>query len=74
MLMVQVPAQVFGVAGKYASALYVSAFKTKKLESVEKEMKELAEVRSCPLLASIAHLVSCDLLADRHIMTATLTD
>lgn len=32
---------MFGVGGKYASALYVSAFKAKALDSVEKEMNEL---------------------------------
>ncbi len=36
--MVRPPIQVFGTDGKYASALYSAAAKTKKLDDVEKEL------------------------------------
>ncbi|GJP29432.1 hypothetical protein CLOM_g16695 [Closterium sp. NIES-68] len=41
---VKVPTSVFGVAGKYASALYVSAVRGQQVEAVEREMRELVTV------------------------------
>ncbi|RUS90852.1 hypothetical protein EGW08_001359 [Elysia chlorotica] len=39
--LVQPPIQVFGVEGRYATALYSAASKTSKLEAVEKELSAL---------------------------------
>lgn len=36
----QAPVQVFGLEGRYASALYSAASKKKNLEKVEKELKD----------------------------------
>lgn len=44
--LVQPPIQVFGVDGRYASAAYSAAAKEKKLEVVEKDLKQLKEVLS----------------------------
>ncbi|CAI7918175.1 unnamed protein product [Closterium sp. NIES-54] len=50
---VKVPTAVFGVAGKYASALYVSAVRGGKVDAVEREMRELAAVTGAnPTFAS----------------------
>eukprot|EP00270_Netrium_digitus_P002512 TRINITY_DN1283_c0_g1_i1.p1 TRINITY_DN1283_c0_g1~~TRINITY_DN1283_c0_g1_i1.p1 ORF type:complete len:259 (+),score=100.75 TRINITY_DN1283_c0_g1_i1:79-855(+) len=43
---VKVPAPVFGIAGKYASALYVSATRAAVLPQVEEEVATLAEAAS----------------------------
>lgn len=37
----QAPIQVFGVEGRYASALYSAASKQKQLEQVEKDLKDI---------------------------------
>lgn len=37
----QTPLQIFGIDGRYASALYSAASKQKQLEVVEKELKGL---------------------------------
>lgn len=37
----QTPIQVFGIEGRYATALYSAASKQNKLEAVEKETKSL---------------------------------
>lgn len=37
----QAPIQVFGVEGRYATALYSAASKEKKLDVVEKDLKAL---------------------------------
>jgi F-type H+-transporting ATPase subunit O len=38
---VKLPAQVFGLAGRYANALYMAASKVNSLDSVETDLKEL---------------------------------
>merc|ERR1712121_578172 len=38
------PVQVFGLAGRYASALYSAAIKEKKLDAVEKELVDLQKL------------------------------
>lgn len=40
-LLFQPPIQVFGLEGRYATALYSAASKTKQLDSVEKELVNL---------------------------------
>ncbi|CAH1224876.1 ATP5O [Branchiostoma lanceolatum] len=42
--MVKAPIQVFGVAGRYATALYSAASKEKKLDAVEKDLNALQGV------------------------------
>lgn len=37
----QPPVAVFGIEGRYATALYSAAMKEKKIDSVEKDMKDL---------------------------------
>lgn len=39
--MVKTPVQVFGLEGRYATALYSAASKEKQLESVERELNQL---------------------------------
>jgi len=39
--LVQAPIQVFGIDGRYATAAYSAAVKEKKLEAVEKDLKQL---------------------------------
>lgn len=39
--MIQAPVQVFGVEGRYASALYSAASKQKQLDQVEKDLKDI---------------------------------
>jgi F-type H+-transporting ATPase subunit O len=39
--MVKAPVQVFGVEGRYASALYSAASKQKQLDQVEKDLKDI---------------------------------
>jgi len=38
---VKAPIQVFGIEGRYATALYSAAVKQKKLEAVEKDLVQL---------------------------------
>lgn len=45
---VQAPISVHGVAGKYATALYVSAVKANSLDPVEKEIKAVVEAATAP--------------------------
>lgn len=40
--LVQPPVQVFGVEGRYATALYSAAMKKKSLDAVDKDIKELS--------------------------------
>ncbi|XP_047478762.1 ATP synthase subunit O, mitochondrial-like [Penaeus chinensis] len=40
--LVQPPVQVFGVEGRYATALYSAAMKKKALDAVDKDLKELS--------------------------------
>jgi len=40
--LVKAPIQVFGIAGRYASAIYSAASKEKQLENVEKDLKEIS--------------------------------
>ncbi|CAD5122547.1 DgyrCDS10962 [Dimorphilus gyrociliatus] len=42
--LVQAPVQVFGVEGRYAHALYSAAVKEKKLDSVDKDLKQLQKL------------------------------
>lgn len=37
----QPPVAVFGVEGRYATALYSAAMKEKKIDAIEKDMKDL---------------------------------
>jgi len=39
---VKAPIQIFGIEGRYATAIYSAASKEKQLESVEKDLKELS--------------------------------
>ncbi|KAL3078216.1 hypothetical protein niasHS_012103 [Heterodera schachtii] len=41
---VRPPVQVAGIEGKYASALYSSGIKEKKLENIEKELRQVKEL------------------------------
>eukprot|EP00894_Picocystis_sp_ML_P003627 jgi/Pico_ML_1/54144/g4562.t1 len=41
---VQLPLKLYGVPGRYASALFVTASKAKKLDLVEKELKTIASM------------------------------
>jgi F-type H+-transporting ATPase subunit O len=43
----QAPLQLFGVEGRYAHALYSAASKEKKLDAVEKDLKN---IQVCTLL------------------------
>lgn len=38
------PVQVYGVEGKYAAALYSSAVKSKKLDTLDKDFKSVHEL------------------------------
>lgn len=42
--MVKTPIQVYGVEGRYASALYSAAVKTKTLETVDKDLQKVKEL------------------------------
>lgn len=44
--LVKPPIQVFGIEGRYATALYSAASKSKKLEVVDKDMKKLESLMS----------------------------
>lgn len=46
----QPPVQVFGVEGRYATALYSAAMKKKSLDAVDKDIKELSvSTKTCSL-------------------------
>nr|XP_046221500.1 ATP synthase subunit O, mitochondrial-like isoform X1 [Oncorhynchus gorbuscha] len=49
----QAPIDVYGVGGRYATALFSAASKQKKLEQVEKEMRTLSALIKDPKLSSI---------------------
>ena len=40
------PVQVYGVEGKYAAALYSSAVKSKKLDTIDKDLKSVHDLYS----------------------------
>lgn len=49
--LVQPPVQVFGVEGRYATALYSAAMKNKALDAVDKDVKEISSLmKTDPLL------------------------
>ncbi|XP_007519804.1 ATP synthase subunit O, mitochondrial [Erinaceus europaeus] len=47
------PVQVYGVEGRYATALYSAASKQNKLEQVEKELLRVAQILKEPKIASL---------------------
>ncbi|POI26788.1 hypothetical protein CIB84_009462, partial [Bambusicola thoracicus] len=51
--LVKPPIQVYGLEGRYATALYSAATKQKKLEQVEKELGRVWTLLKDPKLASI---------------------
>ncbi|GIY91643.1 ATP synthase subunit O, mitochondrial [Caerostris extrusa] len=44
--MIKPPVPVFGVEGRYATALYSAAMKEKKIDAVEKDIKDLKNLMS----------------------------
>ncbi|XP_036983108.1 ATP synthase subunit O, mitochondrial [Artibeus jamaicensis] len=50
--LVRPPVQVYGVEGRYATALYSAASKQNKLEQVEKELLRVAQILKDPKMAS----------------------
>ncbi|KAK2716916.1 hypothetical protein QYM36_007159 [Artemia franciscana] len=52
--LVKAPIQVFGIEGRYATALYSAAVKQKKLEAVEKDLVQLnASLKKFPRLGEL---------------------
>ncbi|XP_070979644.1 ATP synthase subunit O, mitochondrial-like [Oncorhynchus clarkii lewisi] len=51
--LIRPPIDVYGVGGRYATALFSAASKQKKLEQVEKEMRTLSALIKDPKLSSI---------------------
>lgn len=51
--LVRPPVQVFGLEGRYATALYSAASKEKKLDQVEKELLRISALIKDPKLSSI---------------------
>ncbi|XP_026556344.1 ATP synthase subunit O, mitochondrial [Pseudonaja textilis] len=51
--LVQPPIQIYGLEGRYATALYSAASKQKKLDQVEKELTRVLAVMKDPKLSSI---------------------
>ncbi|XP_053560522.1 ATP synthase subunit O, mitochondrial [Bombina bombina] len=60
--LVMPPVQVFGLGGRYATALYSAASKEKKLDQVEKELNRVATLVKDPKLAAV--------IANPHIKRA----
>ncbi|XP_064183752.1 ATP synthase subunit O, mitochondrial [Anguilla rostrata] len=52
--LVRPPIQVYGVEGRYATALFSAASKQKKLDQVEKELTQVSALIRDPKLSSIA--------------------
>ncbi|XP_008143949.2 ATP synthase subunit O, mitochondrial [Eptesicus fuscus] len=50
--LVRPPVQVYGVEGRYATALYSAASKQNKLEQVEKELARVAQILKEPKMAA----------------------
>ncbi|XP_035579165.1 ATP synthase subunit O, mitochondrial-like [Zalophus californianus] len=50
--LVQPPLQVYGIEGRYATALYSAASKQNKLEQVEKELLRVAQILKEPKMAA----------------------
>ncbi|KAM5280928.1 ATP synthase peripheral stalk subunit OSCP, mitochondrial [Ctenodactylus gundi] len=50
--LVRPPVQVYGIEGRYATALYSAASKQKKLEQVEKELLRMAQLLKEPKVAT----------------------
>ncbi|XP_003219051.2 ATP synthase subunit O, mitochondrial [Anolis carolinensis] len=51
--LVQPPIQVYGLEGRYATALYSAASKQKKLENVEKELTRVLTLMKDPKLSAV---------------------
>ncbi|KAJ7320548.1 hypothetical protein JRQ81_020059 [Phrynocephalus forsythii] len=51
--LVQPPIQLYGLEGRYATALYSAAFKQKKLEQTEKELFRLLALMKDPKLSAV---------------------
>uniref|UniRef100_A0A8D0H8C6 ATP synthase peripheral stalk subunit OSCP, mitochondrial n=1 Tax=Sphenodon punctatus TaxID=8508 RepID=A0A8D0H8C6_SPHPU len=51
--LVQPPIQVYGLEGRYATALYSAASKQKKLDQVEKELSRILALLKDPKLSSV---------------------
>ncbi|XP_006025759.1 ATP synthase subunit O, mitochondrial [Alligator sinensis] len=51
--LVKPPIQVYGIEGRYATALYSAASKQKKLEQMEKELSRVLTLMRDPKLASV---------------------
>nr|XP_003935945.2 ATP synthase subunit O, mitochondrial-like [Saimiri boliviensis boliviensis] len=68
--LVRPPVQVYGVEGRYATALYSAASKQKKLEQVEKELLRVAQILKEPKVAAsvlnpyVKHSVKVKSLSD----------
>uniref|UniRef100_A0A8C0PRE6 ATP synthase peripheral stalk subunit OSCP, mitochondrial n=1 Tax=Canis lupus familiaris TaxID=9615 RepID=A0A8C0PRE6_CANLF len=50
--LVRLPVQVYGIEGRYATALYSAASKQNKLEQVEKELLRVAQILKEPKIAA----------------------
>lgn len=50
--LVRPPVQVYGIEGRYATALYSAASKQNKLEQVEKELLRVAQILKEPKMAA----------------------
>jgi len=50
--LVRPPVQVYGIEGRYATALYSAASKQNKLEQVEKELLKVAQILKEPKMAA----------------------
>lgn len=46
-LSAQLPTQVFGLAGKYAAALYIAGHKAKQLDQIENDLIEVCDEPVC---------------------------
>lgn len=69
--MVKTPVQVFGLEGRYASALYSAATKQKQLESVEKDLVAIqTAMKKNPNLREV---ISSPII-NKKVMATTLID